>query len=114
MINRLALVTICGGLLLCGCGWWGSEKPAAGPEGDTDQKKKELKTPISRALEDAIDEADGESQEIRDELKEILYETDEELSRVLGGNSRRLIEKANKKAPAPVVDEGVRPKPRAD
>jgi hypothetical protein len=65
----------------------------------------EVKTPIVRALIQAIGEVEDEGAEVKDGMKKTLREADKELSTVLGGNSQRLIMKANQKPPVPVVCE---------
>ena len=69
----------------------------------------EAKTRIVRSLLDLIDEIKGETQEVKDELKRSLLEADDQLSQILGGNSKRLIMAANKKPPIPVIGGPVRP-----
>jgi len=74
--------------------------PATPAAPDDDQ---ELKNPMVRALIQAVDETEGEQDEAKQELKRLLRQVDKDLSEVLGANSKRLIQEANKKAPAPVV-----------
>lgn len=111
-MKRLALIVACSGLLLAGCGGAGDEKPAAQPKRKPGSQQ--AKTPIVRSLLGAIDEVEGEDQEVKQELKRTLREADEELSRVLGKNSRRLIEKANKRAPAPTIGPTAKPTAEAE
>jgi hypothetical protein len=112
-MRRLALVVACSGLLLAGCGGsedeepGGQPKPGAQPRPGAQAKEKtgsqQAKTPIVRSLLGAIDEVQGEDEGAKQELRQILRDADEELSQVLGKNSRRLIEEANKRAPAPTI-----------
>lgn len=55
------------------------------------------RTPIVRALIDALPAIEGDGEDTRDALREHLLDADSELSRVLGKNSKRLIEQANRK-----------------
>lgn len=117
-MKRIVLV-ICGVFLLAACigvGFWlarcasqALKKPPAAmqpqdePGAKTETEPQGAKTRIVRSMLDVVDDVRGESKEVKDELKESLLEADEELSRVLGGNSRRLIEQANKKPPVPII-----------
>ena len=122
-MRRLALVVACMGLFLAACG--GPEngapapqpKPGTRPEGAGAQPadragSEQAKTPIVRSLLEALDDVEGEDDDVERELRHILREADEELSQVLGENSRRLIEDANKKPPAPVVGSALSPVPK--
>ena len=80
-----------------------TEKPAETTPQDAPAEAAELKSPMVRALIQAVDDAEGEKDEVKDELKRLLREADKELSGVLGGDSKRMILKANKKPPVPVV-----------
>lgn len=71
-------------------------QPAA--TGDQD-----LKTPMVRSLMQAVDDAQGDTEQVKDELKRLLRQADQELSEVLGGKSQELILKANQKPPVPAV-----------
>ncbi|NQU24745.1 MAG: hypothetical protein HQ567_25970 [Candidatus Nealsonbacteria bacterium] len=90
-------------LLLAGCSAATDDKPAGQPAKNDRADDAEPQTKIVRALLDAIDEVDGEDEDVKDELRQSLRESDKELRKVLGSNSRRLIEQANKKPPAPMV-----------
>jgi hypothetical protein len=52
---------------------------------------------------------------VKDDLRGILRGADEELSQVLGENSRRLIEQANRKPSVPIIGPAEQPaaKPEA-
>jgi hypothetical protein len=62
-----------------------------------------VKTRIVRSLLDALDQIQGEDQQAKDDLAQSLIESDEQLSRVFGQSSRRLIERANRRPNGPVV-----------
>jgi hypothetical protein len=76
-----------------------SKQPSSKPADDTDQPK----TGIIKALVKVLDEIDLEDDEAGDELKTTLVEADKQLRQVLGGQSKRLIERANRKPPALVI-----------
>jgi len=76
---------------------------AAGPGEAAGDPGTEPQTRIVRALIKAIDEATGESAEVKKDLKRSLLEADRELRGVLGKNSQRKILEANKKPAVPVV-----------
>ncbi|MHC4177481.1 MAG: hypothetical protein ACYSWU_08240 [Planctomycetota bacterium] len=111
-MRRLTLVAACSGLLLAGCGGLEGEMPAAQPKPGANAEEKagaeQPKTPIVRSLLGAIDRVESEDEEAKHELRRTLREADEELSRVPGKNSRRLIEEANKRAPAPTIGPAAR------
>ncbi len=109
-MKRLAMLTACVGLLLPGCGGPDDAKPAA--QSKRNGGPQQAKTPIVRSLLRAVDEVEGEDEQAKQQLRQILHESDEELSQVLGENSRKLIEKANKKPFTPVI--GAPEKPSAD
>jgi hypothetical protein len=91
-------------------------QPASGSqESENPSDSQEAKTPIVRSLLDAIDDADGEDGDVKDDLRGILRGADEELSQVLGENSRRLIEQANRKPSVPIIGPAEQPaaKPEA-
>ena len=69
----------------------------------------EAKTRIIRTLVELIDQLKGEKQEVKDELKKSLIEADEQLSQVLGDNSKRLIMQANRKPPVLVIGGAAKP-----
>lgn len=111
---RLSLIAAFAGLLFCGCGrsdGGAADRAAAEGGGAADQTpppeapagSQEVKTPLIRALIRTVDEAKGESPEVKDSLRRTLREADRDLAEVLGGNSKRLIMKANKKPPMLVV-----------
>ena len=106
-MTRLALVVVCAGLLLTGCDVEDDAKAAGKAAGNAAPQKtqnaQEVKTPIVRSLLKALDEAEGGTDEERESVRQTLLDSDEELSNILGDNSRRLIERANKKALAPVI-----------
>jgi hypothetical protein len=83
---------------------------AAKPQEGQPAGPQQPKTPILRVLVGLIDEAKEVDQKAKDDLKNSLLESDAQLSQILGGNSKRLIMEANKKAPAPVIGQG-RPLP---
>ena len=117
-MRRLSVILI-SALLLAGCNAAPDDEPAGQSpvksNGKTPARQAkrsaendraddgEPKTEIVRALLEAIDEVDGEDDDVKDELRQTLRDSDKELRKVLGGNSRRLIEQANKKPPAPMV-----------
>lgn len=68
-----------------------------------------VKTRMVRALLDALEGIQGLEPEHKDGVTRSLMAADEELSRVLGGNSKRLILQANKKPPLLIVGEDPRP-----
>jgi hypothetical protein len=68
-----------------------------------------VKTRMVRALLDALNGIQGLEPEQKDGVTRSLLSADEELSRVLGGNSKRLILQANKKPPIPVIGGPSRP-----
>lgn len=69
-----------------------------------------VKTRIVRALLDALNGIQGLEPEHKDGVTRSLLDADQELSRVLGGNSKRLILRANRKPPVPVIGEHAGPK----
>ena len=74
---------------------------------------REPKTPLVRALIDTLPAIGEDGEESRDALREHLLDADRELSQVLGKNSKRLIEQANRKVQIRVVPDGpARPQPR--
>ena len=75
--------------------------------------QQKLNSPMVRALIQAVDDAEGEQGEAKKELKRLLRQVDRELSEVLGGNSKRLILKANKKPPVGGGDGSRRVKVRS-
>lgn len=68
-----------------------------------------VKTRMVRALLDALNGIQGLEPEQKDGVTRSLLSADEELSRVLGGNSKRLILQANKKPPIPMIGGPSRP-----
>ena len=117
---RLSLTVALAGLLLSGCGQLGdvfAQGVAAEENGLVAQAPQQqappaggedVKTPLIRALIQTVDEAKGESSEVKDSLKQALREADGDLSRVLGGKSKMLIMRANRKPPSPVIGDPVR------
>lgn len=69
-----------------------------------------VKTRIVRALLDALNGIQGLEPEHKDGVTRSLLDADQELSRVLGGNSKRLILRANRKPPVLVIGESAGPK----
>lgn len=67
-----------------------------------------VKTRMIRALLDALEGIQGLEPEQKDGVVQSLMAADEELSRVLGGNSKRLILRANRKPPLLIVGESRR------
>jgi hypothetical protein len=65
--------------------------------------RQEAQTRMIRALLEALDEIEGEPEDVKDQIRRSLLESDVELEKLLGDNSRRLIMKANRRLPAPVV-----------
>jgi hypothetical protein len=80
-----------------------SSRPVKSSSAAPSANDSEVKTPIVRALMQSINEVEVEGAEVKDGMKKTLREADKELSTVLGGNSQRLIMKANQKPPVPVV-----------
>jgi hypothetical protein len=81
----------------------GEAAPDPGPPAPEDGR-----TRIVRALLDALEEVeleDDDSGVAKEELRRSLLAADGELSRVLGGNSKRLILEANKKPLVPMIGE---------
>jgi hypothetical protein len=118
---RLSLIAAFAGLLFCGCGQTdgvvadqaAAEGVAAAGKttsGETPAGKEEVKTPLVRALLQTLDEAKGESPEVKDSLKQTLLKADRDLAKVLGGKSKLLIMKANQKPPTLVIGEPGRPR----
>ncbi len=64
-----------------------------------------IKTRMIRALLDALEGIQGLEPEQKEGVVQSLMAADEELSRVLGGNSKRLILRANRKPPLLIVGE---------
>lgn len=62
-----------------------------------------VRTQIVRALLDALDRIQGIEENQKEGVVNSLLAADEELGQILGGNSKRLILRANKKPPIPVV-----------
>lgn len=116
---RIALFSIvAGAFALAGCGRQGEAAltaqtiatNVAAPNAPADALA--AKTPIIRALLQAIDEIKGESDEAKDQLRRSLWEADDELADLFGDNSRRLILNANRKLSLPVI--GGVPSPAVD
>lgn len=63
----------------------------------------EAQTPLVRALLEVLDDMATTDDEAEDTVRDALLEADSELRDVLGGNSKRLIERANRRARAPRV-----------
>jgi hypothetical protein len=72
----------------------------------------EPQTSMIKALLAVLDEAEG--NEDASELRATLIEADKHLRPVLGGNSKRLIEQANKKPLVPTIRGKVAPKVRVE
>lgn len=109
---RFAMLLACCSLLLTGCADMLGFNPAQAQQNAqpaNQAKPPEPKTPIIRALIQAVDEVEGENQQVKDGLKQSLREADKELSQVLGGNSKRLILQANKKPLPPTICEKAKP-----
>jgi len=68
-----------------------------------------VKTRIVRSLLDALDTIQGLEDDQKRGLIDSLTASDAELSKVLGGNSKELILRANKKPPVPMVGGDSRP-----
>lgn len=68
-----------------------------------------VKTRIVRALLDALNGIQGLEPEHKDGVTRSLLDADEQLSHVLGGNSKRLILRANRKPPVLVIGEPAQP-----
>ncbi len=124
---RVSLIVACCLLPFSGCGQLGdlvadeaaADGSAAGADASSQPQPSDnddVKTPLIRALLQTVDEAKGESSEVKDSLKKSLREADEELAKVLGGKSKQLIMQANKKPPALVIGGPQRPplKPKQD
>jgi len=84
-------------------------QPPAAKEKPRVQADGEAQTRIVKALIDALDEVEADSDEARDEVRRTLLESDMQLRHVLGDNSRRMILKANRKPPIPVVGRSAPP-----
>jgi hypothetical protein len=110
---RFALLLASCAVLLTGCGEMLGFNPAqAQPNPQANGQPAapaQPKTPLVRALIKAVDEIEGENQQVKDGLKQSLREADKELSQVLGGNSKRLIMQANQKPTVPTICEKARP-----
>ena len=77
-----------------------------------DDESDEPKTEIIKALLAALDESDGDDDDDADTkqgLKQSLMQADSELSRILGDNSKRLIQQANKKPLVPMIRDAACP-----
>ncbi|MHC4398662.1 MAG: hypothetical protein ACYTG0_03185 [Planctomycetota bacterium] len=123
---RLAIFVTSAALLTTGCGH-GLEAPAVGQVNDAGQpvadapqpneapapeevkQREAAKTEIVRALLEALDEEPGDSQEVKNEVTQMLLNADEELAGVLGDNRKRLILQANRKLQLPIIGEPPRP-----
>jgi hypothetical protein len=94
----LSGVLSCGALLCTGCGWVG-EAPAVGQVTDARQPAEkaqgktapQAKTQIIRTLLKAVEEAKGEKQAVKDELRKALLEADAELAKAIGEGVKRPI-----------------------
>lgn len=80
-------------------------QPAPVPQTRPPVERKDVRTPIVRALLGALDDIRGIDDEQKEGLAQSLLAADCELSQVLGDNSRRLILKANQKPPMLIVGE---------
>ena len=88
-----------------------AEKPPVGKRGSprvsvqrlspnpADDQSDEPKTSIIKALLKALNESEGDDDDAGNELRTTLIEADKQLRQVLGGQSKRLIEAANRKPP---------------
>ena len=116
MIRLTTMMMIGSVLLLAGCGQGELDLrgrvDAASADTDSNVNTPATKSQIVRALLQAIDEIKGESPEVKDELRTTLIEADKQLRQVLGGQSKRLIEAANRKPLVPII--GQRPKVARD
>lgn len=83
-----------------------SFKPAATDPADPSG---EPRTKIVKALIEAIEQIEDEDADTKQGLKQSLMQADLELSRILGDNSKRLIQQANKKPLAPMIREAACP-----
>ncbi len=92
-----------------------TKQPSSKVADDSEQPK----TGIIKALVKVLDDIDLEDDEAGDELKTSLIEADKQLRQVLGGQSKRLIQRANRKPPAlviggrPATSEAKKPAPPA-
>ena len=83
-----------------------SFKPAAtDPSDPTGQPK----TKIVKALIEAIEQIEDEDADTKQGLRQSLMQADLELSRILGDNSKRLIQQANEKPLVPMIREAACP-----
>ncbi len=114
MAARLAVtssvVALCGVVLLCGGCGCARDVPAAGRGADGDDAVREAgpdteqaKTQMVLSLLAALDEAEGESEEVKDELRRVLLEADKELAEVLGNESRQSILQGNQRPGIPAA-----------
>lgn len=93
---------------MSGCGLHPGRAKAQ-PQGDAAQgnaeKNGDYKSRIARALNGAFNELDGEeTDEERELIRQSLDQNDEELARVLEGNSREAILAANQRLPEVVIE----------
>ena len=111
-MTRFALFgVVAGAVALAGCGRQGGVEltvqaiasKVEAPNAPADAPA--AKTPIIRALLQAIDEIKGESDEAKEQLRRSLWEADDELARLLGDNSKRRILEANRKPAVRVIGE---------
>ena len=108
--KRIALIVVAvlgvlvGGYALYGLVWPGDAQDQAGGQQAGDGKSPQ--TRIVQALLGAVDEAEADAKAA---VRQSLREADAELGRVLGDNSRRLIEQANRKPPTATIDPQPRP-----
>ena len=86
-----------------------TKRPSSDP---ADDESDEPQTLIIKALLKALDESEGDDDDAGNELRTTLTEADKQLRQVLGGQSKRLIEAANRKPPVPII--GPRPKAAGD
>ena len=83
-----------------------SKVAIAAGQAEADEESDEPQTPIIKALLEALDESE-EDDDDNDELRTTLIEADKQLRQILGGQSKRLIEAANRKPLVPII--GPRP-----
>ena len=102
MLTCLAALSACAG---CAQGRVdAAQQPAAkaGP-GAAPRERRAARTPIVRELLGTLEQVEVESDADREPLRQMLYDADGELHRVLGKNSRRAIMEANERLPAKVM-----------
>jgi hypothetical protein len=87
--------------------------PAEGQARQPRPENRQAKTPLMRALLDAVDVLENVKDEDRNRLRGMLLEHDETLHRTIGGSAKDAILRAQRRHPRLVNGAWPRPEPQA-